>query len=104
MNSKRILVSLLFIVFFQLFAISQDLVLVNGTTIDGSGKLRSLANVRIREGKIADIGPFKPVAGENTLDVKGMIVAPGFVDFQSLSPFAVDNEPGSLITQLITTE
>jgi N-acyl-D-amino-acid deacylase len=104
MNLKRILGSLLFVILFELSAIGQDLVLVNGTTIDGSGKLRSLANIRIREGKIADIGPFKPASGENTLDVKGMIVAPGFVDFQSLSPSAVDKEPaGSLISQGVTT-
>src|SRR5437763_8092545 len=67
-------------------AFAEDLVLVNGTIIDGTGKARSLGNVRIREGKLADIGVFKAMAGETLLDVKGMVIASGFVDLQALSP------------------
>ena len=56
---------------------AEDLVLVNGSVIDGSGKPRLAANIRIHDGKIKDIGPFKPAANEALLDVKGLIVAPG---------------------------
>src|SRR5262245_24959586 len=84
---------------------AQNLVLVNGSVIDGTGKPRSLANIRIRDGKISDLGPFKPAAGETVLDVKGMIIAPGFVDVRSLSPAAIqkDPAPASLIMQGVTT-
>jgi N-acyl-D-aspartate/D-glutamate deacylase len=83
----------------------EDLVLVNGVVIDGTGKVRSSANIRVRDGKIADIGVFKPAATEMTLDVRGMIVAPGFVDFQTLSPSAIQKDPaaGGLSSQGVTT-
>jgi len=84
---------------------AQNLVLVNGSVIDGSGKARVVANIRIRDGKISDLGPFKPATGETVLDVKGMVIAPGFIDLRSLSPSAVQKDPtaGSLIMQGVTT-
>jgi N-acyl-D-amino-acid deacylase len=86
-------------------AFAQNLVLVNGTIIDGSGKVRAAGNVRIRDGKIADMGAFKPAAGEMLIDVKGLIVAPGFIDFQTLSPAAIEKDlsGGLLISQGVTT-
>src|SRR4051812_26657443 len=85
--------------------IAEDLVLVNGSIIDGSGKPRLTANIRIHDGKLKDIGPFKPAANELLLDVKGMIVAPGFVEFQTLSPAAVEKDPAAaaLMSQGVTT-
>ena len=67
---------------------AENLVLVNGTIIDGTGKERAGGNVRIRDGKIADMGVFKPGPGEALLDVKGMIVAPGFIDLEDAAPEA----------------
>ena len=86
-------------------AFTQDAVLINGGVIDGTGKARAVANVRIRDGKIADIGLFKPGAGETVLDVRGMIVAPGFVDLQTLSPSAIEKDPAAagLVTKGVTT-
>ncbi|HEY2385141.1 MAG TPA: hypothetical protein VGK48_28530, partial [Terriglobia bacterium] len=78
-------------------ACAEDLVLVNGVVIDGTGKMRAAANLRIKDDKIADIGIFKAALNETTLDVKGMIIAPGFVDVQGLQPAS------PLITQGITT-
>ena len=84
---------------------AENVVLMNGLIVDGSGKARAAGNVRIRDGKIADIGLFKPAAGETLLDVKGMIVAPGFVDLENLSVAALEKDSGasSLVTQGITT-
>ena len=62
---------------------AENVVLVNGTIIDGTLKARFLGNVRIREGRVRDIGAFKPVAGETVLDVKGLVVAPGFIDLHN---------------------
>jgi len=101
----RILSSALLALILSTSAFAQNLVLVNGSVVDGSGKPRVLANVRIRDGKIADIGPVKPLAGEMLLDVKGMIVAPGFIDLSSLSPSSIQKDPAatSIITQGVTT-
>jgi N-acyl-D-amino-acid deacylase len=85
--------------------IAEDLVLINGSVIDGTGKPRALANVRIRDGKVREIGPFKPAPSEMTIDIKSMIVAPGFIDFQTLSPSAAAKDPAAaaLISQGVTT-
>jgi len=78
-------------------AFAENLVLMNGTIIDGTGKPRVIGNLRIRDGKIAEIGPFKPVAGETLLDVKGMIIAPGFVGFETVSAAAPDKIPAATL-------
>jgi N-acyl-D-amino-acid deacylase len=62
---------------------SENLVLVNGTIIDGTGKPRAVGSVRIRDGKIAEIGVVKLAPNEPRLDVKGFVVAPGFIDLES---------------------
>src|SRR5262249_46166575 len=96
------------IVFFFLlssFAFAQDVVLVNGAVIDGTGKPRIKANVRIHEGKIGDIGVLKPAPTDMMLDVKGMVIAPGFVDFQTISASTVAQDPSDagLLAQGVTT-
>jgi N-acyl-D-amino-acid deacylase len=84
---------------------AEDLVLVNGSIIDGTGKLRAAGNVRIRDDKIADVGAFKPMPDEHVIDVNGMIVAPGFIDFQSLAVDAAakESETAALLSQGVTT-
>src|SRR5262249_30077399 len=56
-----------------------DLVIKNGTVIDGTGLPRYRADVGIRQGRIASIGRIKDGARE-VLDAEGHVVAPGFVD------------------------
>ena len=56
-----------------------DLVIKNGTVIDGSGLPRYRADVGITQGRIASIGRIRERANE-VLDAEGQVVAPGFVD------------------------
>ena len=56
-----------------------DLVIANGTVVDGSGAPGYRADVGIADGRIAAIGDLKERAKE-TLDAEGHVVAPGFVD------------------------
>jgi N-acyl-D-aspartate/D-glutamate deacylase len=56
-----------------------DLVIRNGTVIDGSGMPRYRADVAVHRGRIAAIGRVKDSAKE-VLDAEGHVVAPGFVD------------------------
>jgi N-acyl-D-amino-acid deacylase len=83
----------------------ENVVLTNGTIIDGTGKPRVVGNVRIRDGKVADIGLFRPAAAETRLDVKGLIVAPGFIDLESVSTaeFAKSSDARSGISKGVTT-
>jgi N-acyl-D-amino-acid deacylase len=56
-----------------------DLVIKNGTVIDGTGAARYRADVAIAGGKVAEIGKVKEGAAR-TIDADGLVVAPGFVD------------------------
>ena len=57
-----------------------DLVIRGGTVIDGTKAPRFDADVAIDNGRIAAIGQLHDVQGRDTLDAKGLIVAPGFID------------------------
>ncbi len=56
-----------------------DLLIKNGTVVDGSGLPRFQADVAIAEGKIAAIGKIRENARE-VVDAEGHVVSPGFVD------------------------
>jgi N-acyl-D-aspartate/D-glutamate deacylase len=56
-----------------------DLIIHNGTVIDGSGLPRFRADVGIVHGKIATIGKIRDRAKE-VIDADGHVVAPGFID------------------------
>jgi len=56
-----------------------DLVIRNGTVVDGSGGPSSRGDVAIVDGTIAAVGTVDG-AGREEIDADGLIVAPGFVD------------------------
>jgi N-acyl-D-amino-acid deacylase len=56
-----------------------DLVIKNGTVIDGSGLPRYRADVAVRHGRIAVIGRVREAARE-VVDADGLVVTPGFID------------------------
>lgn len=56
-----------------------DLIIQNGTIVDGSGLPRFRADLGIVHGKIATIGKIRASAKE-TIDAEGHVVAPGFID------------------------
>src|SRR5256885_1959854 len=58
---------------------SLDLVIRNGTIVDGSGAARYRGDVGIEAGRIVEIGRIRSVA-ERVIEADGLIVAPGFVD------------------------
>ena len=56
-----------------------DLLVKNGTVVDGSGSSGYRADVGIIDGKIAAIGRINEGA-KQTIEADGHIVSPGFVD------------------------
>lgn len=87
-------------------AASYDVVLKNGRVVDGTGAPWYLADIGIRDGIIVRIGRIPADAGAQTLDVSGLIVAPGFIDMmgQTISPCLEDPKAAlNLLTQGITT-
>jgi N-acyl-D-aspartate/D-glutamate deacylase len=59
-----------------------DLVIRNGTVIDGSGSPRRIADVAVQDGQIAAVGP-KLGAARREIDAGGLLVTPGFVDIHT---------------------
>ncbi|MFZ0797961.1 MAG: D-aminoacylase [Terriglobales bacterium] len=83
-----------------------DLVIANGHIIDGTGSPWYSGDIGIRDGRIAAIGNLSAAGRKRTVDAKGKVVAPGFVDMlgQSEMTILVDPRLPSKIYQGITTE
>ena len=83
-----------------------DVLLKGGWVVDGSGNPRWRGDVAIRGDRIAAMGRLSGLAARETLDVSGLVVAPGFIDMlgQSEVSALIDNRVLSKITQGITTE
>ncbi|MGE0827568.1 MAG: amidohydrolase family protein [Candidatus Binatia bacterium] len=58
---------------------SYDLLIKNGTVVDGTGAPQYQADVAVANGKIAEIGKISESA-KKTIDASDLIVSPGFID------------------------
>ena len=55
-----------------------------GTVVDGTGAPAFRADIRIRDGKISEIGPdLQPAGREHVIDATGCYVTPGFIDLHN---------------------
>ncbi len=59
---------------------SCDILIVNGKIIDGTGNNWYYGNIAVKNGKIIHMGHNMMMVATKTIDAKGMIVAPGFID------------------------
>jgi N-acyl-D-amino-acid deacylase len=57
-----------------------DLLIKNGTIVDGTGSPRRVGNIGIAGGLIAEVGGPSGTAAKRTIDAEGLLVTPGFVD------------------------
>ncbi|MCC7186101.1 MAG: D-aminoacylase, partial [Acidobacteria bacterium] len=57
-----------------------DLLIVNARIIDGTGAPARMGSLAIHNGRIARINPPADTAARERLDVRGQVVAPGFID------------------------
>ncbi|MBK8100285.1 MAG: D-aminoacylase [Planctomycetes bacterium] len=62
-----------------------DLLLLGGTLIDGTGSAAQVADVGIRGDRIVAIGSLTAASATRVLDVRGLVVAPGFLDVHAHS-------------------
>ena len=83
-----------------------DLLLKGGWIVDGSGNPRYRGDVAIRGDRVAAVGFLGTATAKDTVDVSGLVVAPGFIDMlgQSEGAVLVDNRVLSKVSQGVTTE
>jgi len=81
-----------------------DLVIRGGTIVDGTGSPRFYGDIAIDHGKIAKLGSVNG-DGNIVLNVKGLVVAPGFVDIHTHSDFTLllNRKAESSVRQGVTT-
>jgi dihydroorotase len=65
-----------------LLAQDYDLVVANGRVMDPAAGLDAPRNIGIRAGKIAAVSA-SPLRGNATVDARGLVVSPGFIDLHS---------------------
>src|SRR5438270_51949 len=102
---KRIFLVLLFAL--PMYAQNYDVLIRNGRVLDGAGNPWVYADVAIKGDRIVLVGHVPADAtAKRTVDARGLVVAPGFIDMlgQSETNVLIDKRVTSKLTQGITTE
>lgn len=60
-----------------------DVIIRDGTIVDGTRTPRFVSDIGIKDGKVAKIGGLRDGTANRILDAKNLIVAPGFVDLHT---------------------
>ncbi|HXT25253.1 MAG TPA: D-alanyl-D-alanine carboxypeptidase/D-alanyl-D-alanine-endopeptidase [Candidatus Eisenbacteria bacterium] len=83
-----------------------DVIIKNGSIIDGSGNPWVSGDIAIRGDRIAAIGKLDDARAKRVIDATGLVVSPGFIDMlgQSEAALLIDNRSLSKLAQGITTE
>jgi N-acyl-D-amino-acid deacylase len=82
-----------------------DLILRNGTVIDGTKAPRTTADVAVCDGRIAAIGRLEGARADAEVDASGKIVAPGFIDVHTHDDRLLFSDPAMTpkVSQGVTT-
>jgi len=82
-----------------------DLLIQNGSLVDGTGDPARAADLAVRDGRVVAIGDLAGSTADQVIDAAGLVVAPGFIDIHNHSDDTLLAEPAceSMIRQGVTT-
>ncbi len=83
-----------------------DILIKNGTVVDGTGKPRFTADIAVKDGVIAAIEPNITAEAQEVIDAQGKVVTPGFIDHHSHSDssFIYGTDAYNYLEQGVTTQ
>ena len=82
-----------------------DLLIVNGSIVDGTGAPSYRGDIAVSDGRIIEIGDLDGQSAKEVIDADGLVVAPGFIDLHSHGEKEIRDMPDAInyIHQGITT-
>ncbi|MGN1343815.1 MAG: amidohydrolase family protein [Traorella sp.] len=82
-----------------------DIIIKNGTIVDGSGKNSYRADLGIKDDKIIKIGDLSQEGAKTTIDAQNKMVVPGFIDPHTHTDLSILFEPSmtNFLQQGVTT-
>ena len=83
-----------------------DLLIKNGSVLDGTGTEAKLTDIGVRNGRIVAVGNLSDASAARIIDAKGLTVTPGFIDIHSHTDTELFLAPRaeSKVRQGVTTE
>ena len=72
-----------------------DLAIINGRIVDGTGNPWFYGSVAIKDGLIVKLGKVDSSHSTRTIDARGMIVAPGFIDVHTHVESSLGDNPSA---------
>jgi len=85
--------------------LSCDILIRQADVIDGSGTPRERLDVALQDGRICAIAPALKLKASTTVDARGLVLAPGFIDVHTHDDISVIRNPAMLpkLSQGVTT-
>jgi N-acyl-D-aspartate/D-glutamate deacylase len=77
-----------------------DVLIRNGTVVDGTGSPGRRADVAVANRVIAAVGPLEGARAKTVVDAEGRIVSPGFIDMMGGSSLPLITDPPSAESKL----